>query len=380
LSPARRRRKVVATASPRVAMVCATQSSIDAILDYARGLGNALATLHGLDVDGVVRSDGGWSICGLGPGDTGCRTSPTLDDAMKRADALILHYNPFSWGRRGFAPQLVRDLACVRRRKPGLVVGVLAHERYVDMRGLRGTLMGGWQRVQYLAILQLADVAWSSTERWSELLRRQTRARVGQMPICSTVPDGRAARSAMRERLGLDASTLVVATFGSNHPSRLIGHVELAVAAIARAGCRVVLLNLGAEPPPVIVPGVRVVTPGRLDANIIAEHLAAADVYLAPFIDGVSGRRTSLMAALQHGLPVIGTYGPMTDSAMRAERDALLLTPSADGAGFASAARDLALDAPQRARRAAAARRFYESRFDWPVACRAALNGLTGMA
>jgi glycosyltransferase involved in cell wall biosynthesis len=366
------------TASPRVAMVCATQSSIDAILDYAHGLGEALATLHGIDVDSVVRRDGGWSIRGLGTKPGRDRAARSMDDALEQVDALILHYNPFSWGRRGFAPQLLQSLARVRRRRPALVIGILAHERYVDMRGLRGTLMGGWQRFQYLAVLRFADVAWSSTERWTELLRRQTAARVAQMPICSTLPDRRAARTVARERLGVRDATLVAATFGTNHPSRLIGYVELAVGAISRAGCPVTLLNLGADPPPLAVPGVQVVTPGRLDAAVVAEHLAAADLYLAPFIDGVSGRRTSLMAALQHGLPVVGTRGEMTDSAMRNAGSALLLTPSHDGAAFAAAARDLAADPSQRAQRATAARRLYESRFDWPVACRLALDGLTG--
>jgi glycosyltransferase involved in cell wall biosynthesis len=366
--------------APSVAMVCATRTSVDGILDYAGGLGKALATLYGLDVKMVVRRSTGWSIRQLKPGDGAEIRARSLHDALERVEALILHYNPFSWGRRGFAPELVPLLARLRRRRRRLVVGILAHERYVDMHGLRWTLMGGWQRVQFLAILRFADVAWSSTETWTEILRGQTSARVAQIPICSSLPDRRAARTSSRQQLGVDESTLVVAAFGTNHPSRLISHVELAVAAMAGAGLRVTLLNLGAGAPPITVPasGVRVVAPGRLDASSLAEHLAAADLYLAPFVDGVSARRTTLMAALQHALPVAGTYGHLTDTIMRNARDALLLTPSADGAAFAAAACDLASDPDQRARRGGAARRFYETRFDWPIACRVALSGLTG--
>jgi glycosyltransferase involved in cell wall biosynthesis len=360
-------------------MVCATSSSVDGILDYAHGLGHALATLHGLDVDVVVRRSGRWSILRLGSAEAAQRQADSLDEALEHVDALILHYNPFSWGRRGFAPELACLLAQLRRRRRRLVIGMVAHERYVDMHGLRWTLMGGWQRIQFLAILRFADVAWSSTETWTEVLRRQTPARVAQMPICSNLPDRRAARTSARERLGADGSTLVVAAFGTNHPSRLIGHVERAAAAVAGLGRPVTLLNLGAAPPPLTVPhcGVRLVVPGRLDATSLAEHLAAADLYLAPFVDGVSARRTTLMAALQHALPVVGTYGPSTDTIMRHARDALLLTSSFDGGAFATAARDLALD-PQRCGRGAAARRLYETHFDWPVACRVALAGLNG--
>jgi glycosyltransferase involved in cell wall biosynthesis len=361
-------------------MVCATRTSVDGILDYAQGLGEALATLHGLDVDIVVRRSDGWSIRRLGPRYAPEHHARSPDEALDHVEALILHYNPFSWGRRGFAPDLVRLLARLRRRKPRLVVGILAHERYVDMHGFRWTLMGGWQRVQFLAILRFADVAWSSTESWTEILRGQTSARVAQIPICSNLPDRRAARTLSRQRLRVDGSTLVVAAFGTNHPSRLIGHVELAVAAMADAGARVTLLNLGADAPCVRVPvsGVPVVAPGRLDASSLAEHLAAADLYLAPFVDGVSARRTTLMAALQHALPVAGTYGHLTDTIMRNARDALLLTPSTNEAAFAAAVSNLASDPEQRARRGAAARRLYETRFDWPIACRVALSGLTG--
>jgi glycosyltransferase involved in cell wall biosynthesis len=369
----------VAPPSPRVAMVCATRTSVDGILDYAEGLGEALATLHGLDVDMVLRRRSGWSVRRLGPGDAAEREARSVDKALEPIDAVIVHYNPFSWGHWGFAPELVRLLGRLRRRRPRLVVGILAHERYVDMDGLRWTLMGAWQRAQFLTILRLADVAWSSTESFTDVLRRQTSARVAQMPICSNLPNRRAARPLSREQLGVDESTLVVAAFGTSHPSRLIGHLELGIAAIADAGQPVTLLNLGADAPPINVPvsRVQVLAPGRLDATSLAEHLAAADLYLAPFVDGVSARRTTVMAALQHALAIVGTHGHLTDTIMRDAHDALLLTPSADSAAFAAAVRELAVDPAQRARRGAAARRFYETRCDWPIACRVALSGLT---
>jgi glycosyltransferase involved in cell wall biosynthesis len=371
--------RAAAPPSPRIGMVCATRTSDDGILDYAQNLGTALATLHCLDVDIVVQARDGWSIRRLGPGRGPQRRARSLDEALAHVDALILHYNPFSWGSRGFAPYLVPMLGRLRRRKPRVVVGILAHERYVDMHGLRWTMMGGWQRVQFLAILRFADVAWSSIEAWTESLHAQTRARVAQIPICSNLPDRRGARLLARARLGIDGSALVVAAFGTDHPSRLIGHIEGAVDAIAGSGRPVTLLNLGAGAPPVAVhaAGVTVVAPGRLHASAVAEHMAAADLYLAPFVDGVSARRTTLMAALQHALPVVGTDGPLTDTVLRDAHEALMLAPSTDRAAFVAAARDLASDGDQRARRGAAARRLYEARFDWPVACRVALSGLT---
>jgi len=359
-------------------MVCSTREDVDGILDYAHGLGESLALLHPVTVDLVVRRSGGWSSRRLGAGGGAERPAPSLAAALYGSDAVLLHYNPFSWGRWGFAPWLAPALACLRLRRPELALGVFFHERYLDMTDARSTAMGSWQRLQFHAILRCATAAFASIDTWTTTLRRQTRARVAQLPICSNVPDARGARDAARAELGLDDSTLAVAIFGMSHPARLTDHIERAVRAIAAAEPRVALLNLGANPPPfarlkAVLP---VIAPGRLDAEALARHLSAADLYLAPFIDGVSSRRTTLMAALQHGIAVVGTDGPLTDPGLRAAHEALTLTAVADPDAFARAALGLAADPAGRAQQGDAGRRLYERSHDWPVACRVVLHVL----
>ncbi len=365
----------------RLAMVCSTCSAVDGILDYACRLGEAMAELHGLPVDLVLRRGRDWSVKPLGRRPAREDYAPDLDVALDESDALMLHYNPFSWGRRGFAPWLVPAIARVRRRRPGVAVAVMVHERYVDMHDARSIVMGGWQRLQFLALLRTATTAFASTDRWAHAIRRQTRAPVTQLPIGSNLPDARGARGDARKRLELDETALAVAVFGTNHPTRLTGHIESAVKAIASGIGSMTVLNLGADPPRLSGlsdPRVRVIAPGRLEASDVAELLAAADLYLAPFADGVSARRTTLMAALQHALPVVGTDGELTDPALRSARDALLLTPTSDADAFAAAACTLVADPNRRARQGAAARRLYETRYDFPIACKVALAGLTG--
>lgn len=361
-------------------MVCATRDSTDGIVDYASGLGDAMTDLHGATVELVLsRAAGGWSTRALGVDGATEHPAAGLPQAVAGCDALLLHYNPFSWGRWGFAPSLVTTLARLHRRRPELAIGIMVHERYLHMHDVRSTAMGTWQRIQFHGVLRSATAAFASIELWTRDLRRQTHVPVAQLPICSNVPDARARRDAVRARLELPPATLAVAAFGGRHPARLTSYMERAANAIAGAGQAVVMLNLGAEPPQ--LPGldgsaIRVVTPGRLDRMAVAEHLAAADLYLAPFVDGVSSRRTTVMAALQHALPVVGTDGSSTDPAMRAAREALLLTPAADAGAFAAAALELASDPARRARQASAGRLLYETSHDWPIACRVALDGL----
>jgi glycosyltransferase involved in cell wall biosynthesis len=251
-------------------------------------------------------------------------------------------------------------------------VALIVHEPFVPMAGWRWALMGIWQRFQ-LALLRLAaDVVFASIEPWAVALEAQLPGGpVHHLPVGSNFPDGRAVRADQRRRLGVGEETLVVACLGRAHPSFLGRYAAAAVNAMAAAGERKLLvLNLGAEAPPLpgLDPAVAVAAPGYLGPEDFAARLAAADIFLAPLIDGVSTRRGSVMAALQHGLPVVGTSGPLTDPLLRRAGSALQLTEVGDDEGFAHAAAGMAADPDARRSAGAAARRLYELNFDWPVA------------
>jgi glycosyltransferase involved in cell wall biosynthesis len=57
----------------------------------------------------------------------------------------------------------------------------------------------------------------------------------------------------------------------------------------------------------------RLVATGALDAASISLSLAACDVLVQPYPDGISGRRTSAMAGLALGKPLVTTSGHLTE-------------------------------------------------------------------
>jgi glycosyltransferase involved in cell wall biosynthesis len=294
------------------------------------------------------------------------------------ADAVLVQYNPFWYGRRGFAPGLAAflwNLRC-RRRRP--IISLMVHETYVDPRNLRWALMSTWQRAQLRALLAAADVSFCSIERWTRELRGlRPRRHVHHLPVGSNLPDMRLHREESRTALGLDQDTTVIACFGLRHPERLEDHTMGAVRAVARSGRAVVLLNLGNGPSEVrSIGGVTLRSPGYLEAKPLASLLAASDVFLAPYLDGVSTRRTTVMAALQHGIPVVGTWGPLTDRLLSQATDALALVPVGQADRFAAAAMRLANDAATRRRLGQAGRNLYVSEFDWPVIAKRLVRGL----
>jgi glycosyltransferase involved in cell wall biosynthesis len=292
------------------------------------------------------------------------------DNTYGDLGALIIQYNPFSFGRWGFAPRLPLLLASLRRRRRRPRVAVMFHETYVDMRSPSWALMGSWQRAQLVAVQAGADIHFCSIQRWTELLRRTARGRpVHHLPVPSNLPDARAERERARHRIGADADTLVLACLGLRHPGRLPGHVLAAARAARAAGSSAVLvLDLGPGEPSeqTLTSDVRLRSTGFLDARELSARIAAADMFLAPYMDGVSTRRGSMMAALQHAVPVVGTCGHLTDDVLRGA-SCLTLVPVDGSDGYAHAVATLATDPERRAELGTAGRRMYEHEFDWPV-------------
>lgn len=96
----------------------------------------------------------------------------------------------------------------------------------------------------------------------------------------------------------------------------------------------------------------------------VAQVLRSSDLCIAPLADGVSARRTTVVAALGHGLPIVGTDAKCTDPVFRQSHACLLSRPS-DDAGFVCHVA-LALEDPgRRLRMAGAARKLFEDRFTW---------------
>ena len=53
---------------------------------------------------------------------------------------------------------------------------------------------------------------------------------------------------------------------------------------------------------------------GTLSPRALAEHVEACDLLVQPYPDGISSRRTSAMAGLALGVPVVTTTGHLTES------------------------------------------------------------------
>ena len=106
----------------------------------------------------------------------------------------------------------------------------------------------------------------------------------------------------------------------------------------------------------------RVKATGVLTLDAAALEMRRCDVMVQPYPDGVTTRRTSTLAPLSLGLPVVTNTGHLTEAFWK-DCGAVLLAPSADGRLVGESAAALLADAAGRASLATRARDFYDSRF-----------------
>jgi glycosyltransferase involved in cell wall biosynthesis len=105
-----------------------------------------------------------------------------------------------------------------------------------------------------------------------------------------------------------------------------------------------------------------VVVTGTLPPADVARHLQACDLIVQPYPDGVSSRRTSLMAALANGIPAATTRGRLTEPCWDEARAVAWLDD--DPSAAAAALGRLLEDAQVLTALGTAGRDLYEARFD----------------
>jgi glycosyltransferase involved in cell wall biosynthesis len=342
-----------------------TVDDIDAIRSFSLHLADAIESSSPLTASVLMRKRlGQWIQWESATGNEGGRLR-----GLQHAQAVVLQYNPFSYGRWGLTPSLPLELAYLRSVRNRPLIALMVHEPYVPVFGLPWLVLRAYHVAQFLALWAAADVVLTSTELWGPFLAQCRPQRpVRHVPAGSNLPDMRHRRNATRAELGVYDDTLVLATFGRGNPARLIGHVERAVGEVSKRHARVAVLNLGAQSPPLsaIDPTIPVYAPGSLPDDRVAAYLSAADLILLPFDDGASTRRSALISAMQHGLPIISTSRRLTDAVLRDSPEAMCLVPSSQAGRFAACAAELAGDSERRRRMARAARALYEREFSWP--------------
>ena len=172
-----------------------------------------------------------------------------------------------------------------------------------------------------------------------------------------------------RAAISIDSATQLVGHFGT-YGVHVSAELRRVLPEILRADTRRVGVLIGRDSEkfaaslvhahPFLAARIRAI--GYLAPEEAAAQLAACDLLIQPYPDGVSTRRTSVMAGLALGRPIVTTAGALTEGVWR-ESQAVALVPAENPAAFIDAAEFLLTNTNEREAYGVRARAFYAAHF-----------------
>lgn len=320
-----------------------------------------------------ILADTGVEVHGL-TGPFGPHALAELERGLRHANSrrrLLVQYVPHAFGYKAMNVWLSLWLKKVSRRE---TIWVMFHEVCFPWgwaRPLRHNFLGAVNRLMAHFVCSSAQRIFVSTPAWGVLLSKLARLRrpAEWLPVPSNVSTSAdpEARAAVRRHVERPGGQILghLGTFGDSITARL----SEPLVRLLRADPRRTALLVGrnsksyAEKLKQGNPDLANVlyATGGLEAESLAAHLAACDLLLQPYPDGVTTRRGSVMAGLALGLPILTTDGVLTESFWRYSNALQLIGSEADE--WVNTAESLLGHEAQRACLGRSAARLYQERF-----------------
>ena len=283
------------------------------------------------------------------------------------------------WVPHGYGYQSMNLAFCIwlwnRAKVSKDEVDIMVHEPFLAFGE------GSWKqdaaaavhRIMVMMLLNAAARVWTSIPAWADRLRPYLLGRqipLAWLPVPSNV-----------ECL-LNPADATDNFSGDSEPQHRLGHfstfgwpisrmLEPLVSPLLRdhANRSLILMGRGSTEFRLKIlaqnPGLneQIYATGEVTGAELSVWIRKCEMMIQPYPDGVSGRRTTAMVALSHGLPIVTTTGFLTED-MWAQSGAAALLPSGDVTQFVGVVNDLLADEQKRRQMALRARRFYLDRFD----------------
>ncbi len=307
------------------------------------------------------------------------RKLPALIKTVRQSQATIvhLHYVPQMYYRAGVGIAL--PLFALILRLLGLRVIITFHELYISWQpDPKQLIIGLIQRLNFWLLLMLTNETIVTTQSRARTLRRvlfwyhAKAQRVIVSPVGSNFPKTQTSdfnQTKLLQKWNLPINALILSCLGTPRWSEQLNWLAEALLAVKATQPTALLLLIGF--PAELLPESHLLS-GREDvictgfgsASEVSEFLSCTDIYLLPLDDGVSSRRTALMAALQHGLPVVTTRGLNTEPAFVAGLPVLLCSTNKP-ADFVRLVVELADNKALRQELGQKALNYYQANFSW---------------
>jgi len=218
-----------------------------------------------------------------------------------------------------------------------------------------------------------ADRIFISTEAWRPLLENWVRdpATIIWLPVPSNLPTHVPPEDTAAAKVGFGKHRSVILGHFSTYSPGITQFLWASIPALLHADSSRVCILMGrgartfrnalSAANPAISP--QLLSFESTPAPELAGLISACDVMLQPYPDGVSGRRTTVMAALALGVPIVTTDGALSEALWR-ESGGVAQSPANSIPAFAPAVEELLRAPIVRVRLGQAGKKLYESTFD----------------
>lgn len=249
------------------------------------------------------------------------RTRDMIAAVPGRYSEVFVQWVPHGYGYHAMNVGFCRWLE--RLRSGGYTITLMVHEPGLEPHGsFKQRTVATVHRYMVRTLLRAVTRVFIAIPAWEHYLRplAPSETQFEWLPIPSSVPVSANSQDVLALRGEFKAEFLVghLGTYGKQGSSLLASVLAEVLTGISN--CHVSLLGRGnnqfsevflREFPQFTG---RVHSSGILSERDLSRHLFACDLMLQPYIDGLSTRRTSLMNALSHGLPVVSNIGHLSET------------------------------------------------------------------
>jgi glycosyltransferase involved in cell wall biosynthesis len=237
---------------------------------------------------------------------------------------------------------------------------------------VRYRLLDAVTKMMAALVARSASRIFVATPAWETRLRRYISddQPVTWLPVPSTIPvasDHEQIAAAQRQYIS--AVGPVIGHFGTHPPAitsilrgilpRLLAEHPTSTVILIGANSDKFQKSLVRECPDLVN---RVIATGALPAAEVSVAIAICDLMVQPYPDGVTSRRTTMMAALDHARAIVTTHGSLTEPLWR-QRGAVFLVQTGKTDNFVLATSELIRDEDRRRRYGITAKALYEDSF-----------------
>jgi len=289
-------------------------------------------------------------------------------------DFINIQYVPHLYGWNGINLSLPLLVFLWQKQKRN--ISVCFHEIGIlfSIKQLKRVMFAILHRINYVFLALAAKKVAFTTKKWTSISKIYffwLKDKFVTIPAFSNLNKRSLSENEKRQlmaSLGILDSETILFFLGYLHPSKLIGYVLASFEYLLKKNYNVKFICAGyeTEKVPSIVGNSalkdKIITTGTCSKEKIEYYLNIADIYLCPYSDGFSERRTSAMAGLHFGLPIVTTYGSNTSRHLLAQhKDCFILAKNKRQ--FIRETEALVRNTAARKKIAAAGEKFYNDNF-----------------